>query len=53
MNSGDFHERVEAVRARRCDFEFVREYFGLDFASDEPLRRDVEFGCVSGVLKSR
>lgn len=43
MNGDDFHERIEAARERRCNFAFVREYFGLDFASDEALRRDFLF----------
>lgn len=43
MNGDDFQEHLEAARERRCSFEFVQEYFGLDLASDAPLRRDFEF----------
>lgn len=43
MNDADFQERVELARRRRCSFEFVREYFGLDLGSDAALRRDFVF----------
>lgn len=43
MNGADFQERLELARQRRCSFEFVRAYFGLDLASDAALRRDFLF----------
>ncbi|HUY31548.1 MAG TPA: hypothetical protein VMV69_02125 [Pirellulales bacterium] len=43
MNTDEFQERLETARSRRCTFDFVQAYFGLDFRADAYLRRDYDF----------
>ncbi|HQU44301.1 MAG TPA: hypothetical protein PK867_15890 [Pirellulales bacterium] len=43
VNGTEFQQRLTTARERRCGFEFVYAYFGLDLDSDKALRRDFEF----------